>query len=141
MIERGHRPLKDALSKLGNDWVKNLTAVLFADRTTVHGPTGYTPFYMVYGREPILPVESRFPTWRTLFTEEITDRSKLIELRARQFQLREEDANEAIYRKTRRRQEGKEAFDARHNIRSRPLEKGDIVLRHDLVREIDMSSS
>ena len=62
MIERGHGPLKDALSKLGSDWPTNLAAVLFADRTTVHGPTGYTPFYMVYGREPILPVKSRFPT-------------------------------------------------------------------------------
>ena len=116
MIERGHRPIKDALSKLGAKWDENLAAVLFADRTTVHGPTGYTPFYMVYGREPILPVESKFPTWRTLFTEEITNRAKLIELRARQFQMREEDANEAIFRKTRRRQEGKEAFDSKHNI-------------------------
>ena len=54
--------------------------------------------------------------------------------------MREEDAKEAIYRKTRRRQEGKEAFDARHRIRAKPLEEGDIVLRHDSVREIDMSS-
>jgi hypothetical protein len=140
MIERGHGPLKNALSKLGSDWPTNLTAVLFADRTTVHRPTGYTPFYMIYGREPILPVESRFPTWRTLFTEEITDRSKLIEVRARQFQMREEDVNEAIFRKTRRRQEGKEAFDARHNIRTRPFQVGDIVLRYDSQREVDISS-
>jgi hypothetical protein len=53
--------------------------------------------------------------------------------------MREEDAKEAIYYKTRRRQEGKEAFDLRHRIRSKPLKEGDIVLRHDLVREIDMS--
>ena len=62
MIERGHQPLKDALSKLGANWVGNLPAVLFADRTTVHGPTGYTPFYMVYRQEPILLVKSRFLT-------------------------------------------------------------------------------
>jgi hypothetical protein len=80
MIKRGHRPLKDALSKLGDDWVTNLAVVLFADRTIVYGPTGYTPFYIVYGREPILLVELRFLTWRTIFTEEITDRSKLLEL-------------------------------------------------------------
>jgi NMD protein affecting ribosome stability and mRNA decay len=53
--------------------------------------------------------------------------------------MREEDTKEAIYRKTRRRQEGKEVFNARHRIRVRPLKKGDIVLRHDLVREINMS--
>jgi NMD protein affecting ribosome stability and mRNA decay len=53
--------------------------------------------------------------------------------------MRKEDAKEAIYRKTRRRQEGKEVFDAWYRIRVRPLKKGDIVLRHNLVREIDIS--
>jgi len=53
--------------------------------------------------------------------------------------MREKDAEEAIYRKTRRRQKGKEAFDIRHRIRVKPLEKGDIILRYDSVREIDMS--
>jgi CRISPR/Cas system-associated endoribonuclease Cas2 len=62
IIKRGHGPLKDALSKLGDDWVINLVVVLFTDQTTVYRPTRYTPFYIVYGREPILLVESRFPT-------------------------------------------------------------------------------
>ena len=62
MIKRGHGPLKDALSKLSDDWVTNLAAVLFTDRTIVYGPIGYMPFYIVYRREPILLVESRFPT-------------------------------------------------------------------------------
>jgi hypothetical protein len=46
----------------------------------VHGPTRYTPFYIVYRREPILLVEIRFLTWRTIFIEEVTDRSKLLKL-------------------------------------------------------------
>jgi hypothetical protein len=62
MIKRGHGPLKDALSKLGDDWVINLVVVLFTDRNIVHGPIRYTLFYMVYRREPILLVKSRFPT-------------------------------------------------------------------------------
>jgi len=53
--------------------------------------------------------------------------------------MREEDAEEAIYWKTRRWQEGKEAFDTRHKIRVKPLEEGDIMLRYDSVKEIDMS--
>ena len=48
MIKRGHGPLKDALSKLGDDWVTNLAVVLFTNRTTVYRPTKYTPFYIVY---------------------------------------------------------------------------------------------
>jgi hypothetical protein len=53
--------------------------------------------------------------------------------------MRKEDTKEAIYRKTRRRQEEKEVFNAWHKIRVRPLKKRDIILRHDLVREINMS--
>ena len=52
--------------------------------------------------------------------------------------MREKDAEEAIYRKTRRRQKGKEAFDIRHRIRVKPLEKGDIILRYDSIKEIDI---
>jgi hypothetical protein len=54
--------------------------------------------------------------------------------------MREEDTKEAIHQKTHRQQEGKEAFNARHKIRTKPLEKGDIVLHHDSVRKIDISS-
>jgi hypothetical protein len=53
--------------------------------------------------------------------------------------MREEDIKEAIYRKTRRQQERKEAFNVRHRIKTKPLKKGNIVLYHDLVRKIDMS--
>jgi hypothetical protein len=140
MAERGHGPIKNALSKMGNRWIENLPAVLFADRTTVHGPTGFTPFYMVYGREPILPVETQYPTWRSLFTEEVTDRSKLLQLRAIQFQMRQENINEAILRKSRRRQEGRDAFNDKHNIRQRLFQVKDMVLRYDSVREIDKST-
>ena len=48
MIERGHKPIVDALAKMTNgglgNWVKNLPAVLFAERTSVHQPTGKMPF-------------------------------------------------------------------------------------------------
>jgi hypothetical protein len=56
-IEVGHRPLLQALRALTRggkeDWTTHLHAVLLADRTTVHTPTGHTPFYMVYGREAL----------------------------------------------------------------------------------------
>ena len=75
MVERGHNPITEALACMtegskGN-WVTNLPAVLLADRTTVHQPTGMTPFFMVYGREAVLPVEMRHPTWRVLEWEKV----------------------------------------------------------------------
>jgi hypothetical protein len=100
MVERGHKPIVDALAKLmdggfGN-WVRNLLSVLFADCTLVHQPTGKTPFWVVYRREAILPVELKFQTWRILEWEKIKnqDRAELLALRTRQLLGRDEDLEE-----------------------------------------------
>ncbi|MAD87545.1 MAG: hypothetical protein CL912_31695 [Deltaproteobacteria bacterium] len=63
-------------------WIVNLPAVLFADQIIINAFISYMPFYLVYGRELILLVETCYPTWKSLFTEEIENRSKLIQLRA-----------------------------------------------------------
>jgi hypothetical protein len=109
-VERGHQSFKDAFIALTEGgkgkWLHWLSWVLLADRTTVHGPTGFTPFYMVYGREAILPIETEFPTWRTLGWEKVRDLTTLLEFRARQFAMRDEDVDEAKLRKDRRRAEG-----------------------------------
>ena len=66
MIERGHKPITDALAKMTDggfgNWVRDLPAVLFAERTSVHRPTGKTPFWVVYGREAVLPIELKLIT-------------------------------------------------------------------------------
>ena len=38
-----------------SDWDENLECVLFSYRTSVHATTKYTPFYLMYGREAVLP--------------------------------------------------------------------------------------
>jgi CRISPR/Cas system-associated endoribonuclease Cas2 len=35
MLERGHQSLKNALSKLGNDWITNLAAILSTNLSNV----------------------------------------------------------------------------------------------------------
>jgi hypothetical protein len=144
MVERGHRPITEALAYMTNgglsSWVKNLPIVLLADRTTVHQPTGKTPFFMVYGREAVLPVELKYPTWRVLNWEDMTDRASLLATRAQQLQLRDEDIEEVVLRKRRKRSEGKDAFDSSNRLRQSGIVAKDIVLRHDAQSEIDKSS-
>ena len=87
MIERDYKSIIDALSKmtaeeLGN-WVDNLPAVLWADRSTVRRFIGYISFYLLCGREPVLPIELNIPTWRILPWEEVHDTTELIAMRAR----------------------------------------------------------
>ena len=40
-----------------NDWDENLESVLFSYRTNVHATTKYTPFFLMYGREAVLPIQ------------------------------------------------------------------------------------
>src|SRR5580700_10947800 len=144
MIERGHRPVTEALARMTDgglgSWVKNLPAVLLADRTTVYQPTGKTPFFMVYGREAVLPVELKYPTWRILDWEKVGDRASLLATRAQQLRLRDEDMEEVALRKRRKRIEGKEVFDNSKQIRRSEIVVGDTVLRHNAQSEVDMSS-
>ena len=145
MVERGHKPITDALAKLTDgglgSWVRNLPTVLFADRTSVHQPTGRSPFWVVYGREAVLPIELKFRTWRILEWEKVQSRAELLALRTRQLMGRDEDLEEVRLRKQRKRMEGKEAFDQTRQIRHAEIKEEDLVLKHDSIAEIDMSRS
>ena len=45
-------------AKPGIDWDVRLPYVLFAYRATVHASTAESPFFLLYGRDPRLPVLS-----------------------------------------------------------------------------------
>jgi Integrase zinc binding domain/Integrase core domain len=62
LVERFNRTLCESLAKLSNehktDWDRYIAPVLFAYRTTKHNTTKFTPFYLMYGREVKLPMDS-----------------------------------------------------------------------------------
>jgi hypothetical protein len=144
MIERGHRPVVEALAKMTDGgkekWVDNLHAVLLADRVTVKATTGFSPFYLNYGSEAVLPIELRVPTWRIMDWEKVADKADLLALRARQIQLRDDDLEEATAKQKRMRIAGKDQFDSTRQIRLQDIRKGEVVLLHDALQEVDMSS-
>jgi hypothetical protein len=97
---------------------------------------------MVYGREAVLPIETKYSTWRTIGWNEVHTREELLLARMRQIEMRDEDIQESMLRKTRKRQQGQEYYDRTHNIRKTPLQVKDLVLRHDtFTAEVDKSSS
>ena len=59
-IERFHRTLKDMIRKLVNhkasDWEDCLGQALWAHRISTSSVTGFTPFYLQYGRRPRAPL-------------------------------------------------------------------------------------
>jgi len=61
--ERGNKVIAAMLSHYVitscNDWDKYLQAILFAVRSSVcDSSIGHSPFYLLYGREPVLPLEA-----------------------------------------------------------------------------------
>ena len=62
LIERFNRTICESSAKLNltnNDWDLYIAPTLFAYRTTKHSTTKIEPFYMVYGRNARLPVDSQ----------------------------------------------------------------------------------
>ena len=56
MVLQGLKPrIFNRLNKFGASWVTELPSVLWSLRTTPSRATGYTPFFMVYGFEAVLP--------------------------------------------------------------------------------------
>jgi transposase InsO family protein len=61
MVERFHRVLHDSIAhyidSTGTNWDVVLPFFLMAYRGTPHSTTGYSPFYLLHGREMVLPNE------------------------------------------------------------------------------------
>lgn len=61
MVERFNRTLKDMVAKYvdgeGLNWDRNVKAYSMAFNSSVHSVTGYSPFFLVHGFEPCLPLD------------------------------------------------------------------------------------
>ena len=64
LVERQNRTIKNSLVKvLGDkpsDWPFIVEGVLFAHRVSKHSSTKFSPFKLLYNREPVLPVDIKY---------------------------------------------------------------------------------
>jgi transposase InsO family protein len=95
IVERSHRTIRDSIVKACDGditrWVNMASYTFWADRVTTRKATGYSPFHMGHGVEPLLPFDI---TEATFMLPPITAKlstSDLIGLRARQLAKRDED--------------------------------------------------
>jgi hypothetical protein len=66
MILQGLKPrIYNDLNKFGKRWMKELPSVVWSLRTTLSRATGFTPFFLVYGAEAILPTDLEYGSPRT----------------------------------------------------------------------------
>ena len=65
MILQGLKPrIYNRLKKFGKKWLAKLLSVIWNLRNTPSRATGFTPFFLVYGAEAILPTNLEYDSLR-----------------------------------------------------------------------------
>jgi hypothetical protein len=132
-VERTNGTIVRVLGKVisGNqrDWDEKLPAVVHAYHITKKETTGKSPFYLVYGRTPLEPVELNVETFRILIQQEAT-RTKELGERFEEIEDLEESREEALERNKLMQAKRKEAYDKK--LPPDPdIRKDDLVLMYD----------
>lgn len=67
-----YRTLRKLIANKDEDWEDYLNGVLFAINTNTSTTTKYSPFFLMYGRNPVFPMESEIQSMQPLpsFTDD-----------------------------------------------------------------------
>ncbi|KAE8237508.1 hypothetical protein A4X13_0g8760 [Tilletia indica] len=133
VVERGHAPIVEGLLKAAFDDRSRtflyLPQVLLADRITARRSTGQSPFELVYGYQPLLPIDHDLNTFQIVDWDRIHTRSDLLAARARQLRRRDDDlANAAVLLRHARTQGRDYSDQANANKLRDPLDPDTMVL-------------
>jgi hypothetical protein len=146
VVERTHRTIRDALVKTCEGdikrWLEVAPFVFWADRVTTRKSTGFSPFYMAHGIEPVLPFDIVHATYLAPKLDKPLTTAELIAIRARQLQRREEDLSLIKERVIKSRYASIEQFrrDNASRIRNQDFKPGTLVLIRNMKKEQDHSS-
>ena len=126
MVERFNRTLGECIARLvqneERDWDEFVEATLFAYRTKKHATTGFTPFYLMYGRQATLPIDLKIPGKEDLNDTNNPFMTRLYHL----IEQLENDRQEVVNRVTQEQQKQKHRHDKKGV--SEKLKIGDKVL-------------
>jgi hypothetical protein len=124
MILQGLKPrIYNDLNKFGRRWMKELPSVVWSLRTMPSRATGFTPFFLVYGVEAILPTDLEYGSPRTRAYDDQSNQTH----REDSLDQLEEAWYMALLHSA-RYQQSLRCYHAR-GVRSRDLQMGDLVLR------------
>ncbi|EJD41808.1 hypothetical protein AURDEDRAFT_68242 [Auricularia subglabra TFB-10046 SS5] len=95
LVERKHFDVRESLMKAcgkePNKWASKAHAVFWAERVTAKRHLGMSPYRMVHGCEPVLPLDFEQATWLVPPMQPPMSTEELIATRARQIEKRDED--------------------------------------------------
>jgi hypothetical protein len=112
----------DDTSQYATRWQAELPHMIWGLRTQVSSVTGYSPFFLVYGSEAVLPTDLAFGATCIQHYEGTTEETRKVDLNSI-----EEHCVAALMQHTRYEQQVRRYLD--RNVRERSFNVGDLFLR------------
>ncbi|KAI0080199.1 hypothetical protein K474DRAFT_1576485, partial [Panus rudis PR-1116 ss-1] len=128
--------LKDCGKRI-QDWPNKVHLAFFADRVTTRRVTGFSPFYLLHGTDPILPFDLTEATFMISGYHAGLSSAELLALCMRQLDKRPEDISQAIAAIKKACFNSKTQFECKfqHRLLKEPLQSGGLVLVRNIRRE------
>ena len=133
-IERRHYDVREALIKATDGdvsrWPDVAASVFWAERVTIQKSTGYSPFYLAHGVEPLLPFDLAEATYLAPKLDSIMTTESLIAQRAIMLQKRPQDLQRVREQVLKARWASVKQFEKtkKNNIRDYDFEPGSLVI-------------
>ena len=118
--------LKKIIEVHKTDWDRKLQSAVYAYNTKIKQTTGKSPYYLVYGQDPLAIVKWEIPTDRTIENPIIEES---LEARLEFSELLEQERELALERMAEFQRERKKRYDRR--LRIEDIQLGDSVLLWD----------
>ena len=123
-ILHGLKPrLQVPLERTAGCWVEELPSVIWGIRTSVNRSTGFTPFFMVYGAEAVMPTDLEHDSPRVVHYTEAAN-----ELARQDGVDQLDEARDLARSRTAIYQQGLRRYHSRR-VQARTFQEGDLVLR------------
>jgi transposase-like protein len=146
VVEQGHYTLREAVTKSCGGkieiWPDKLDAALLADRVTVSRVTGFSPYQLLYGTDPLLPFDLAEATFLVSGFRKGMTTAELLTLRICQLSKHPRDIKRAGETLRKARFRSKEQFEKRFikKLQRSEYSKGELVLVRNVGIEVEVSA-
>lgn len=123
-------------------WPEKLAAALLADRVTVSRVTGFSPFQLLHGVDPVLPFDLAEATFMVSGFRTGMTTTELLTLRIRQLSKHPRDINRAKEALRKARFKSKQQFERRFmkKLQRGTYKQGELVLVRNVGIEMEVGS-
>ena len=147
-IERPHWDIRQMLWKAcgseegaNRKWSRYFFHVLWADRITIRKGFGCSPFFLVTGAHPILPMDIVEATWLVKLPDRVLSTEELIGYRARALAKHRDTVEEMRARVSKNKRDAIRNFERKHSakIKDYIFRPGDLVLMRNSTIESSLN--